>query len=122
MDGFRVTRETWKEMGVWNGIDYGDLYMISSHGRVISLHDPFNVKYIKINTSKQGKLSAIFRYKGGVKRVLINRLVCSLFRPNIFGFETVKHLDGDKSNVAYWNLLFVNEVHHFGHRKDIHDF
>ena len=99
--------ERWKKLGVFNGVDYHELYWISSHGRVASIVRN-TIKILKTRLTQNGYVEVILFYNGKPRPTRLHRLVCALYRPNIFNFNTVEHLDGDKTNNCYWNLVFMS--------------
>ena len=100
-------RESWKKLGVWNGVDFGDLYWVSSHGRVACTRRD-KIKILKQRYTEKGYKEVSLYFSAKQYPVRVHRLVCSLYKPNIFGFNTVEHLDGDKAHNAYWNLTHMS--------------
>ena len=99
--------EQFKPLGVWRGIDYGDLYCISSHGRVVSLHNPFKPRYCKKHI-----VNGYYRInlvKDGVNiSAQVHQLVAARWCVQFSPFhDTVEHNDGDKLHNSWWNIQYM---------------
>ena len=93
----------------WKPIkDYEDLYMVSNTGLVKSLH------WGKEKTLKQVIRSNNYPYyfvgllkNGKRKYFAVHRLVAQAFVDNLYNYNQVDHLDGDKLNNNSNNLEWV---------------
>ena len=107
---------------------YENLYMVSDHGRVLSLLRKANLKkriyggnLIKINNQNNGYSSFTISDKDDKKTMLLHRVVCSSFKDNTENKPCVNHLDLDKSNNMLSNLAWCtyseNEKHSYKNGK-----
>lgn len=91
-------------MGEWHDVPgYEGRYLISSNGEVFSR---LSNKILKHNVSSSG-YHTVELFKGDgtpSKRVLIHRLVASVFIPNPYGYPQVNHKDENKANNTAENL------------------
>lgn len=117
--------EEWKELKIYNGIDYSGLYMISNLGNVKSLG-----REVEVQSSNQvQKFTCTRKYpEKMLKKVLdsygyhhvalckngrcmsskVHRLVAYLFIPNPNNEETVNHKDFNKTNNSIDNLEWLS--------------
>lgn len=102
----------WKTI-VYKGIEYP--YAVSDYGAVVSFHHG-KVKFLKLETDKDGYDRITLHFNGKHKHFGVHRLVAMMFLPdeNIDG-KVVNHKDGDKKNNHVSNLEFIwpweNESH-----------
>jgi len=106
IDHLSLPGEEWKPIG-----DNSHMYLASSFGRIISC--PYltegcvkgltKVRLLSPHKSKSGFLDI---YIGG-KVYKVHYLIASLFLPNPDNYYFVEHVDGDKSNNAVSNLVWV---------------
>ena len=96
-------------------------YMISSIGRVFSLHyhnsKYYDVRYRKSRLDKDGYPVIRLRYNGGIYFSSIHRLVATAFVKNHNKeIKTqVNHIDGVKTNNYYLNLEWVTPAENINH-------
>lgn len=136
----RLISELWKDIGVYKGVDFTGMYMISSKGRFKSLDRTITDKSGRIYHIK-GKEMIPFPNSFGYMKVTIcknskmyeariNCLVALAFIPNPNNLPQVNHIDEDKSNNDVNNLEWVtckencNHGTHaervgIGHRKSV---
>jgi hypothetical protein len=95
-----LPNERWKEIDNYNG-----LYQISDYGRVKSL---FKGKPIILKQTKSSEYLFVNLYdkNGNKKPVAIHRLVGIAFIPNPNNLPVVMHLDDNKHNNNYTNLMW----------------
>lgn len=113
-------KEIWKDIGIYNGIDYSGLYQVSNLGNVRSLD-----RYVNNNGAlvlKKGRVLTPFvaaQYKrvhlakdSVVKNVSIHRLVAIAFveNDNPTEYTEVNHKDEDKLNNRFDNLEWCNRA------------
>src|SRR5215467_11222099 len=119
--------EIWKSVGIINGIDFRELYEISTFGRIKSLKR----KILQGNNSKiiserlmAAKLSPTEKYlkttlykDGKSLTIRIHRLMAQIFIPNPENKAIENHIDGNKLNNRIDNLEWVstqeNSLHAF---------
>lgn len=98
----------------WKWIDgYEGLYMISSHGRIMSFHKS-QIGRILSTVNQRGDYLRIplIDQHGGRSTALVHRLVASAFIKKIpFGWQ-VHHIDGNKQNNVLSNLEITSPKAH----------
>lgn len=90
--------ELWKYY--WQNRDYA----ISTHGQVWSCKR--NIFLKPRPTDRTGHLVVSMCYHGIATNVYVHRMVAEMFIPNPDNLPVVRHLDGDPSNNAVWNLAW----------------
>ena len=107
-------KEEWKDIKGFEGA-----YMISNHGRVLSLprHGSRTTEPVlrSISLTKDGYPKVRLLYRGKDKTVRVHRLVAEAFIDNPCGKETVNHIDGNKENNRADNLEWADR-----HEQMIH--
>ena len=92
----------------WSKID-GFTYDISDFGRIRNKSNeiltPFTIK---------GGTKAVFLFNGKYHLRVVATLVAKAFVPNPDSYRFIKHKDGDKANLAYYNLEWTKPE---GNRK-----
>lgn len=101
------------------------LYQVSSLGDVLSrkrmqfymlgdteVHRFKHSRLLSVNSRGQVRLIKA----GKLKVVKLDRLVATLFVPNLNNCKYVRHLDGDEQNCRYSNLVWCNERSKYGNR------
>lgn len=101
--------EIWKEIEGYNG-----LYLISSHGRVMSLFAN-KQKIIKQGKTKKGYMIVGITHKAKFKNYKVHRLVAKAFIPNPQNKPEVNHKDLNKANNNVDNIEWVT-----GHENFLH--
>lgn len=83
-------------------------FYISNYGKLISLRgkQPRLIKYQK--SSQDGGLSVTVGVSGNYVKLYPHRLVADIFVPNPSDFTYVGFKDGDKSNLCYKNLIWLD--------------
>lgn len=94
------------------------LYQVSSLGDVLSrkrlqiymlgnteVHRFKYSRLLSVNSRGQVRLMK----DGKSKVVKLDRLVATLFVPNLDGYKYIRHLDRDEQNCRYSNLIWCNE-------------
>ena len=81
--------------------NYEGLYAITSCGKVWSYRSK---KFLKPGPAKNGYLQVGLIKDKETKRVLIHRLVAEAYLDNPNNYETVDHIDFDKTNNCLNNL------------------
>jgi len=82
----------------------GEGYMVSTHGRVFSLH---RMRFLKYRLCEKGYPRVALKIDGKNKHIRIHRIVASAFLPNPENKTQVNHKDGNKENNHYSNLEWV---------------
>lgn len=94
-------------------------YYISSHGDVKSFCLKKNGVILKKQIDRNGYYSINIAFKDGIKRVLVHRLVASVFLKKEPSKNEVNHKDGNKKNNHLNNLEWCtrsfNNKHAFDH-------
>lgn len=96
--------ETWKYIDGYSG------YLVSSEGRVMSLHKVDSIGrerdgvILKPRFQKNGYAFVSLCDKGEVNQERIHLLVAKAFVPNPWSYKEVNHIDGDKANNRAENL------------------
>ena len=97
---------------IWKPIKDFPSYYVSNRGRVYSAKSK---KYLSPQVHKQGYLWVNIRNNGKTFHPMIHSLVAKSFIPNPYGFTTVNHKNGIKSdnNVENleWNTQRQNNIH-----------
>lgn len=99
--------EIWESVGVYNGVDYGDDYEISTFGNARSVKRKNGcISYYKLSpyTNTSGYKQIVLSHDGIEKTVRLHRLVATRFIPNPNNYNIVNHIDEDKSNNSVNNL------------------
>lgn len=110
-------------MEIWKPIKgYEGMYEVSNYGRVRSLDRYVNSassksgyqlakgQLLKQRTNTETGYSTIMVYKDHKKKGYnVHRLVAEHFVPNPNNYETVNHIDGDKTNNRADNLEWVSQ-------------
>lgn len=116
-----------KEIWRWvNG--YEGLYMVSDHGRVMSM--PGTYEFRDGMRSKSGRLMELQDNGKGYKMVplsrsgktefrTVHRLVAIAFLENKENKPDVNHIDGNKSNNRLSNLEWVTKKENMAHARDV---
>lgn len=85
---------------------YEGLYAVTSCGKIWSYRAK---KFLKPDTNNIGNYHRVTLQKDGhKKRCLIHRLVAEAYLPNPNNYETVDHIDGNKSHNYINNLQWMN--------------
>lgn len=96
------------EKEVWKSIDgFNHKYFISNYGRVYSVKTK---RILKPQKTKHGYLQVHLRNKSLNKYEYIHRLVASYFCDNHKNFNEVNHLDENKENNIYTNLVWCTHL------------
>lgn len=91
---------------------YGDRYLVSNHGKVISLNIGSEMaQYVQ----KNGYAAVKLRSHNTKKTFLVHRLVASAFVPNPDNLPEVNHIDGNKLNNSFNNLEWVTHSQNMKH-------
>ena len=99
---------------VWKAAIGYKYYLVSNYGRVYSIR---NDRVLKPNIHTGGYLDVRLKQKyGGFKRVILSRLIATMFVPNPENKPIVHHIDGDIKNNKADNLMWVTAEEH----KEIH--
>jgi len=111
--------EIWKDIKGYEGI-----YQVSSHGRVKSLDRDILYQNGEIHRMK-GKIRVGGKDTDGYKQMnLSNDTLCVTKKTHQLVFEAfvgdragkiINHIDGDKTNNAYWNLELVTNRENISH-------
>jgi DNA-binding XRE family transcriptional regulator len=117
---------------MWKSVkDFENIFMISSHGRLMSIR--INGKILKQKISKTGYYIIVTRIGGRLGKAYcfkIHRLVANAFldKPidldilnelnNVYGKIPVNHIDGNKLNNNYLNLEWCTYKHNSKHAFD----
>lgn len=97
--------EKWKDVK-----DYEGLYEVSSYGNIRSLNyrKTGKKKILKTQINKHG-YEMVDLSKNGVRKTFqVHRLVAETFIPNPDGFNTVDHIDSNKTNNHLNNLQWMS--------------
>lgn len=106
-------------------------YSVSDQGRVVNED---NGKFLRLSPNQQGYRMAFLRHNGQQFTRSVTQLVAEAFVPKDLAnqhFDSVIHLDGDKSNLRYTNLerrprWFVIKYHkqfeHFRFHGKLHPY
>ena len=116
----RLISELWKDIGVYKGVDYTGMFMISSKGRVKSLDrvviDNFKGKQRKRifyggihpqHPDKDGYMGTHLSKNGHSYTAKVHRLVAEYFLLNPRNCSDVNHIDENKANNDINNLEWV---------------
>jgi len=110
--------ETWATIPGTDG-----LYDVSTHGRVRSYSDRHRgrlarPRLLKYDSGTRGHLRVSLTIGGTVKRLLVHRLVLSVFscQPP-FAKAQAAHLDGNPANNYFGNLKWCTCKENHGHRN-----
>lgn len=87
--------------------NYEGLYAITSCGKVYS-HK--RKKFLKPQVNKSGYLKINLCKNGKIKSFLVHRLVAEVYIDNPNNFDTVDHINGDKSNNSINNLQWMSQA------------
>lgn len=98
--------EEWKNIKGYEG-----LYLISSYGRIISLHKK-SAKLHFIRKKKNGYLQTMLSKDGKSKHFQLHRLVAEAFIPNPENKSDVHHIDHNQTNNHVDNLMWVTPKEH----------
>lgn len=99
--------EIWESVGVYNGINYGDDYEISTFGNARSVKRKNGcISYHKLSpyTNTNGYKQIILSHDGVERTVRLHRLVAIRFIPNPNNYNIVNHIDENKLNNNVNNL------------------
>lgn len=94
--------------------NYEGLYAITSCGKVWSYR---RKRFIKPKVDK-GYLRVVLRKDKEQKWVFIHRLVAEAYIPNPNNYDTVDHIDFDKTNNCVNNLQWMSRSENSGKRRD----
>lgn len=83
---------------------YEYLYGITSCGKVWSYRSQ---KFLAINPNQKGYLQVGLCKNGERKMLKIHRLVAEAYLPNPNNYDTVDHIDGDRTNNCVNNLQWM---------------
>ena len=100
---------------VWRWVvGYEGLYMVSNHGRVMSIPTIIEKgngitvlvdgRLIKPSAIRKGYLQVALTKNGKQKPMRVHRLVAEAFIPNRLGLPCVNHIDENKANNVVGNL------------------
>lgn len=92
---------------VFKKIDGYDDYLIRGNGDVYSLKSK-KARKLKSYNNGHGYLFVNLRKNNKKKNYYIHRLVAQAFIPNLYGFDTVDHIDGNKKNNCISNLQWLS--------------
>ena len=95
--------------------NYEGLYAITSCGKVWSYR---RKKFLKSATEKNGYLRVDLSKDGEGKSFLIHRLVAEAYIPNPNNYETVDHIDFDKTNNCVNNLQWMSRSENCRKKRD----
>ena len=103
------TDEQWLDIEGYEGI-----YQISNYGRVKSFHRN-KERLLTPSPNRDGYL-IVHLCNGGTKRTCrVNRLVAEAFCDNPNGYNEVNHLDENRQNNHYTNLVWVTHQENMQH-------
>ena len=100
---------------IWRWVDgYEGLYMVSSHGNVMSAPTAITKsdgtivhidgRMLSSGLNKKGYPSVSLTKDGVAKTIVVHRLVAKAFIPNKYEYDCVNHIDEDKTNNTVGNL------------------
>ena len=97
----------------WKTIEGFPSYKISTEGRVLSLRNPKNPKYLKMHLTAHGYYSVTLSSgetygKGKKHTVQVHRLVAQNFIPNPQNLPYTDHIDTNRLNNSVSNLRWVD--------------
>ena len=92
--------------GIYKANEYGDIY------------SEFTKKILKPQKTN-GYCCVVLRIHGNVKRLLVHRLVATLFIPNHENKPEINHKDGNKENNSVKNLEWVTSSENHKHAYDV---
>lgn len=104
----KTFKETWLPLHHCASDAQGALYEVSNYGN-IRKRTANGYKPVKARPNAEGYWTV--RIKNALfmpKTYYLHRLVAVVFKPNPFGFDTVDHIDGDKSNQCINNLRWCS--------------
>lgn len=90
---------------MWKPIAGLDGYFVNERGEILS-KKTMNPRILKINTRSDGFLAAITTILGRKKVIYCHREVAKAFVPNPWGYQYVKHIDGNLVNNYKDNLCW----------------
>ena len=116
------TKEIWKSVKGYEGY-----YDVSNLGRVRSLprkvpNEAYGLmrvegRMLKPCANNSGNLHVSLRKDASVKVLSVKNIVAEAFIENPDGFKYVKHIDGDKNNVAAENLEWSEHISSYGMKR-----
>ena len=95
--------------------NYEGLYAITSCGKVWSYRTK---KFLKPYGNKNGYLRVDLRKDKERKQFLIHRLVAEAYIPNPNNYDTVDHIDFDRTNNCVNNLQWMSRSENCGKKRD----
>ena len=95
--------------------NYEGLYAITSCGKVWSYKSK---KFLKPTPNSRGYLQVSLRKDKEKKQFLIHRLVAEAYIPNPNNYETVDHIDFDKTNNCINNLQWMERSENSRKKRD----
>lgn len=105
-----VEEEIWEPLE-YDGVYYGDTYLISNFGRLKNIKTGHIRKYSK---DKDGYLSFRITKDGKRKAIRVHRAVAETFNDGDYTL-TVNHKDGNKENNRADNLEFISVIDNIKH-------
>jgi len=118
---FNLMKEQYKDE-VWKTIDEFPRYMISNYGRVKSFIGVEKILsqytiggYLVVKLSSTPTAQGIYKQKN----IKVHRLVAQYFCEGFFGDKQVHHIDRDRTNNYYKNLLCVTKAEHAAIHKQL---
>lgn len=95
--------------------NYEGLYAITSCGKVWSYRSK---KFLKPGSNKNGYLQVGLRKDKEKRTFLIHRLVAEAYIPNPNNYETVDHIDFDRTNNCVNNLQWMSHSENARKKRD----
>lgn len=122
IESIKLDNEEWRDV-----VGYEGLYMVSSHGRILSLGRLVRYHtYTKMiepcikqqQKGRNGYFSVTFKRNGEKKCISVHRLVAIAFVPNPNNYPCIDHINDNKIDNRAFNLQWC--THKFNNSKEHH--
>ena len=109
-------KEIWKRM-IYNGVDYGDYYLVSNLGRIKGVKSQ-RIRRQILNPNGYLVVGVSFGSRDLQATIKVHRVVAETFIPKICGKEYVNHIDCNKENNHADNLEWCTASENTQHASD----
>jgi len=100
-----MRKESWADIAGWEGF-----YQISDKGRIKSFKQNKEGKVRSVKNRTGWYLNVVLTDGEKYESIKVHVLVARTFLPNLYGYQEVDHIDGNKQNNRVENLEWVSHA------------